>query len=91
MGGQATRLWKHYFDSVSGIIYVVDCTDKARLVKARDELHKVSRDEALAGVPYLILINKWDLEDQRMEEEFIAKSLDLDLIKNSTDRSAVFM
>ena len=71
VGGQATRLWKHYFDSVSGIVYVIDSTDKTRLIKARDELHRVSRDEGLAGVPFLILINKWDLEDHRMEQKLI--------------------
>ena len=28
VGGQATRLWKHYFDTVSALMFVIDCTDK---------------------------------------------------------------
>jgi small GTP-binding protein len=30
VGGQAVRLWKHYFDSIDAIIYVIDSTDKER-------------------------------------------------------------
>ena len=28
VGGQATRLWKHYFDSVHAVIFVIDATYK---------------------------------------------------------------
>ena len=24
VGGQATKLWKHYFDSIDGLIFVID-------------------------------------------------------------------
>lgn len=61
VGGQAVRLWKHYFDSINAIIYVVDSTDKERITKARDEMHRITKDPALAGVPYLIMLNKIDL------------------------------
>ena len=27
VGGQATKLWKHYFDSVDGLVFVIDSTD----------------------------------------------------------------
>jgi hypothetical protein len=26
VGGQATKLWKHYFDHIDAIIFVVDAT-----------------------------------------------------------------
>ena len=42
VGGQAVRLWKHYFDSIDAIMYVIDVTDRERLSKARNELHKIS-------------------------------------------------
>ena len=79
VGGQATRLWKHYFDSIDGICFVIDISDKERLVKARDELHRVGRDPALGGVPYVIMLNKCDLEN-RLPLEEILKKLDLDLL-----------
>ena len=74
MGGQATKLWKHYFDSVDGLIFVVDSTDRDRINKAKNELARVAQDPGLSAVPYLIMFNKVDLKDQRMPiEELILK------------------
>ena len=82
VGGQAVRLWKHYFDSIDGIIYVLDATDKDRLIKARDEIHKINRDPSLNGVPFMIMINKCDLEDKRMTLDEISKKLEVDILKS---------
>ena len=35
VSGQATRLWKHYFDKINAIIFVIDSTDKTRLPKVK--------------------------------------------------------
>ena len=75
------KLWKHYFDSIDGIMYVIDCTDKGRLMKSRDELHKIGRDSALAEVPFLVMINKTDLVDKRISSEEIKSKLDIDVLK----------
>ena len=61
VGGQATKLWKHYFDSVDGLIFVIDSTDPERLAKAKAELTRVSKDPGLAQIPYLLMFNKIDL------------------------------
>ena len=58
VSGQATRLWKHYFDKINAIIFVVDSSDLERLPKAAEELHKVISDEELAGAPVLVFANK---------------------------------
>ena len=79
VGGQATRLWKHYFDSIDGVFFVVDSSDKGRLMKARDELHKLGRDSALSGVPYIVMINKSDIEG-RMPLDEIYQKLDIELL-----------
>lgn len=84
VGGQAVRLWKHYFDSINAIIYVVDSTDKERVLKARDEMHRISKDPALTGVPYLIMLNKIDLEDKRMSAAELKSKLEVE--KLSIDR-----
>ena len=34
VSGQATRLWKHYFDKINAIIFVVDSNDRERILKA---------------------------------------------------------
>ena len=49
-------------------------------MKARDELHRIGRDPALAGVPYIIMINKSDIEDKIPLEE-ITKKLDIELLQ----------
>ena len=58
VSGQATRLWKHYFDKINAIIFVVDSSDRDRIPKAQEELHKVIQDGDLNNVPILIFANK---------------------------------
>ncbi|KAG6554106.1 hypothetical protein Mapa_004022 [Marchantia paleacea] len=63
VGGQdkIRLLWKHYFSGTQGLIFVVDCADKERILEARDELHKLLNDPELAHVTLLVLSNKSDL------------------------------
>ena len=58
MSGQATRLWKHYFDKINAIIFVVDSTDKDRMAKVRQQLNKVAVDQELGNAPILVFANK---------------------------------
>ena len=69
VSGQATRLWKHYFDKINAIIFVVDASDRERIQKAQEELHRVISDEELAGAPVLVFANKQDLPGAMTEEE----------------------
>jgi signal recognition particle receptor subunit beta len=41
VGGQATKLWKHYFDHIDAVIFVVDSTDEEKLIFAREELRRL--------------------------------------------------
>ena len=66
VGGQATKLWKHYFDSVDGLVFVIDSTDSSRMAKAKSELYRVGKDPALQGIPYLLMFNKIDIEEKRI-------------------------
>jgi GTPase SAR1 family protein len=58
VSGQATRLWKHYFDKINAIIFVVDSTDKDRMAKVRQQLNKVAVDQELGNAPILVFANK---------------------------------
>ena len=69
VSGQATRLWKHYFDKINAIIFVVDASDRERIQKAQEELHRVISDEELAGAPVLVFANKQDVPGAMTEEE----------------------
>lgn len=73
VSGQATKLWKHYFDKINAIIFVVDSTDQERLERARDELHKIVDDEELCGAPVLVLANKQDLPGALSADEVFAE------------------
>lgn len=64
VGGQATKLWKHYFDHIDAIMFVVDCvSDDVRLEKTKKEINKLIKDPALENVPILLMLNKQDLKD----------------------------
>lgn len=78
VGGQATKLWKHYFDSVDGLIFVIDATDKDRIIKAKDELIRAGKDPQLQSVPYLLMFNKIDLTEERMPLEELISKMDIE-------------
>lgn len=77
VSGQATRLWKHYFDKIHAIVFVIDCTDAERLTKAKVLLHRCFNDKDLLDAPILIFANKQDLVDQCISTEEIYEKLDL--------------
>jgi len=53
--------WRNYFESTDGLVWVVDSADARRLHDCRDELHKLLREERLAGATLLIFANKQDV------------------------------
>ena len=71
VGGQARKLWKHYYDKVDGLIFVIDSTDKERFSIVKEELMKIMIEPGLEKVPVLIISNKQDLEEAVSEEEII--------------------
>ena len=55
-------VWRHYFESINGIIFVLDSSDRSRISDARDELHKILGELKTQGqVPLLVLANKQDI------------------------------
>jgi GTPase SAR1 family protein len=49
-------VWKHYYETINGVIFVLDSSDRDRIYDARDELHQIIAETV--GVPILILANK---------------------------------
>ena len=41
VGGQMTKLWKHYFDKIDSVIFVIDSTDMEKLILVKEELNKI--------------------------------------------------
>jgi GTPase SAR1 family protein len=77
VGGQATKLWKHYFDKIDAVVFVIDSTDEEKLLFARDEFSRLLKDESLNGVPFLLLYNKKDIIDRAKSTEELNARLDV--------------
>ncbi len=69
VSGQATKLWKHYFDKINAVIFVVDSADRERVERAKEELMKVIEDTELGTAPILVFANKMDLDNIMSEQE----------------------
>lgn len=63
IGGQdkIRNLWRHYYDNVNAIIFVLDASDKKRFEVAKDELHKIIHEDQLKDAIILVYANKSDL------------------------------
>ena len=51
-------VWKYYYSSIEGIIFVIDASNVERVQEAKDELLKLLANEEAKNVPCLIFANK---------------------------------
>eukprot|EP00949_MAST-11_sp_MAST-11-sp1_P001912 g1912.t1 len=72
-GHQAARqLWRDYFSTVDGIVYIVDALDRERFPEAKKELDGLLTDDSLSKVPILVLGNKIDVPSAASEVDLRA-------------------
>lgn len=71
LGGHETarRIWKDYYATVDGIIFLVDAADRTRFQEAKEELDHLLDEPALCDVPFVILGNKIDIPTAASEDE----------------------
>jgi len=64
LGGQEDlqSLWDKYYAESHGVIYVIDSSDRERLIESKEAFDKMIVNEALDGVPLLVVTNKQDIE-----------------------------
>ena len=84
VGGQdkIRPLWRHYFTNTQGLIFVVDSSDKDRIIEARDELQKMLSEEELRDTVVLIFANKQDLPHAMTAAE-LTENLQLNKVRKS--------
>ena len=85
IGGQEKirKLWRHYYDNIDVLIYVVDSNDTGRLEESKEELHSLLNEDQLRDMKgVLIFCNKMDLPNSNTCS-FVAESLDLKNIKHN--------
>merc|ERR1712054_558138 len=63
LGGQTSirPYWRCYYINTSGIIYVVDSTDKDRIATSKQSFDLMAGEKDLVGVPIAVLANKQDM------------------------------
>ena len=75
-------MWKHYFKSTDGIIFVVDSTDfEEKIEECKEALSLLIREDLLKGCTLLVLANKQDLPEA-VPPESIVEKLELDSIRD---------
>ncbi|XP_033224861.1 ADP-ribosylation factor-like protein 6 isoform X1 [Belonocnema kinseyi] len=76
-------LWEHYYKDCHGIIFLIDSTDKLRLVVVKEELDMLLQhpDVEARKIPILFLANKMDLPDSLTTVKLVS-GLGLEKIHN---------
>ena len=70
------NVWKYYFSSTEGIIFVIDASRQDRMADVKEELYKILQEEAAQKIPMCIYANKQDLPGALSIEQII-QELDL--------------
>eukprot|EP01116_Phalansterium_solitarium_P011114 TRINITY_DN2671_c0_g1_i2.p2 TRINITY_DN2671_c0_g1~~TRINITY_DN2671_c0_g1_i2.p2 ORF type:complete len:117 (+),score=16.45 TRINITY_DN2671_c0_g1_i2:431-781(+) len=83
--GKYRNLWEHYYEDCQAIVFVIDSSDKFRLVVVKDELCVLLSHPNIkkAKTPLLFFANKMDIANAASKLE-IAQTLELD---NIADRA----
>lgn len=85
VGGQdkLRRLWRHYYQESTGLVFVVDSADPTRFVEAKVELTSVVEDPLMTKIPVLVLANKQDMDCSR-HVEMVSTEMNLkEVLKNN--------
>ena len=83
IGGQEKirKLWRHYYNNIDILIYVVDSNDMGRIDESREELHSLVNEDQLKDLKgVLIFCNKMDLP-HASNYSLVAERLNLNAIK----------
>jgi ADP-ribosylation factor-like protein 6 len=79
--GRYRNLWEHYYKEADAIIFVIDSSDRIRIVVAREELSALLShpDIKKRNLPILFYANKMDMRDS-LSAMKVSSELDLDVI-----------
>ena len=87
MSGQSRyrTLWANYYRMTHGIIFVIDSSDKTRLLIAREELQQLLAHPDISSrtIPILFFANKMDIRDA-LSDVGVSSALALDGILNKS-------
>ncbi|XP_065665126.1 ADP-ribosylation factor-like protein 6 [Hydra vulgaris] len=80
--GRYRNLWEHYYRDAQAIIFVIDSSDKFRIVVAKEELDELLNhgDIKMKAIPVLFFANKMDMRDSLSPVQ-ISNLLKLDTLR----------
>ncbi|CAF4084858.1 unnamed protein product [Rotaria magnacalcarata] len=73
--------WPDYYDKIHGLIFVLDASEKKRIIENKQTLEDLLGNDKLRDKPILILANKQDLDGAIEDEKEIKRKLDIDQLK----------
>ncbi|XP_071818779.1 ADP-ribosylation factor-like protein 6 [Apostichopus japonicus] len=81
--GKYRNLWEHYYKDAEGIIFVLDSSDKLRMVVAKEELDLLLQHSEIKGrrIPVLFFANKMDMKDSLTSVK-CSQMLELERVKD---------
>lgn len=79
--GRYRTLWEQYYKDAQAVVFVIDSSDKLRLVVAKNEMDLMLANPSLGKVPIIFFANKNDLPTALNPSE-IAQALKLEDIKD---------
>lgn len=79
--GRYRNLWEHYYKEADAIVFVIDSSDKIRLIVAKEELTALLAHPSIRSrnIPILFFANKIDMKDA-LSAAKIKSELDMDKI-----------
>jgi ADP-ribosylation factor 1/2 len=83
VGGQdkIRPLWRHYYQSTQGIMFVVDSTDVDRMDEAKQVLQSMINEDDLLHTVLMVMANKQDAKGA-MDGPAVAEALDLNTVQS---------
>ena len=81
--GKYRNLWEHYYKEIDAIIYVIDSSDRMRLVVSKEELLNMVDHVELRNrnIPILVFANKMDVKGAYSVQD-VSEELELNQIRN---------
>lgn len=62
------KLYRWHYENTNGLIFMIDGADEERFEEVKEELKKLSKEELLQNIPWLIFVNKLDLGHMSVPE-----------------------
>ncbi|EAL71586.1 ADP-ribosylation factor-related [Dictyostelium discoideum AX4] len=63
------NLWRHYFVGSDAVLFVIDSSNRDRLIESKQELAKLLNEPLLKDVVFMIFLNKCDLPNAMTQQE----------------------